>query len=70
MKILEGDFRDLVSTVTETEEGVRRAERILDLAAAELRCPACDAVIAAGERECPDCGLYVGVPEEFLAEEE
>lgn len=62
VKVIETEFKHSVDVESDSGE---RCERMLDLEAESLVCPACDANIPGGQTECPECGLYVGVPEDF-----
>jgi hypothetical protein len=64
--ILRAEFKQLAATVDELGDP-DRLDRAIELDAESFPCPACEGEIKGGSAECPHCGLYVGVPDEFLA---
>ncbi len=66
LELMDREFRGLVGTVSENTKDSERLDRVVNLEAERMVCPACDEEIPAGAGECPSCGLFVGIPEEFV----
>ena len=65
------EFIDRMQKETIAREGLEDYEApLLDYSKEEISCPACGTVCSSKLEECPECGLFLGLPEGAVQEDD